>query len=201
MHIFKCSQVVSPGGSVVKNLPTSAGALGSTPGSRKPPGGGNGNQLHSSCLENPMDRGDLQATVHVITRESDRTERLSTHAGCTVQLKCYFEFMIEVLKNIKRQCSRFLWKCHNLASPCYSMEHSYTLRKCHCFINLRHQNPEMCSTSINVFSGKSLTFKWRYKWLFFCTPNWIAVSDIFLNWTRVSFSILLLFDQSSLPSI
>ena len=99
--MFSSCIVGFPGGSVVKNLPINAGALGSIPGSRKSPGEGNGNQLHSSCLKNPMDRGDLQATVHVVARESDRTERLSTHTWCIVQLKCYFEFMIEVLKNIK----------------------------------------------------------------------------------------------------
>ena len=32
------------------------------------PGVGNGNPLQYSCLENPMDRGALQATVHGITK-------------------------------------------------------------------------------------------------------------------------------------
>ena len=64
---------------VVNSLPASAKDSGLIPGSRKSPGEGNGNQLHSSCLENPTDRGDLQATVYVVTRESDRTERLSIH--------------------------------------------------------------------------------------------------------------------------
>jgi len=47
-------------GSVVKNLPASAGDsrdLGSIPGSGRCPGGGNGNSLQYSCLEDPMDRG------------------------------------------------------------------------------------------------------------------------------------------------
>ena len=47
-----------PGGSVAKNLPTSAGDagdLGSISGSGKCPGGGNGNPLQYSCLDNPMD--------------------------------------------------------------------------------------------------------------------------------------------------
>ena len=42
-------------GSVVKGLPTSAGAAGSIPGSS--PGEGNGCQLQRPCLGNPMDRG------------------------------------------------------------------------------------------------------------------------------------------------
>ena len=53
-----------PGGSVVKNPPSNAGDLGSIPGSARFPGGGNGNPLQYSCLENPMDRGAWWATVH-----------------------------------------------------------------------------------------------------------------------------------------
>ena len=55
-----------PGGTVVKNPPTNAGATGDTgsiPGSGRSPGGGNGNPLQYSCLENPVDRGVWQATV------------------------------------------------------------------------------------------------------------------------------------------
>ena len=49
-----------PGGSVVKNLPATAGdaeELGSIPGSGRSSEGGNGNPLQYSCLANPMDRG------------------------------------------------------------------------------------------------------------------------------------------------
>ena len=51
----------------VKNLSANAGDIrdiGSVPGLGKSPGGGYGNPLQYSCLENPMDRGDWQATVH-----------------------------------------------------------------------------------------------------------------------------------------
>ena len=41
---------------------------GSVPGSRRCPGGGNGNPLQYSCLENPMDRGKWQATVHDVPK-------------------------------------------------------------------------------------------------------------------------------------
>ena len=65
-----------PGGSVVKNPPANAGVTGdagSIPGSGRSPGGGNGNSLQYSCLENPTDRGAWQSTVHGVTRESDMT--------------------------------------------------------------------------------------------------------------------------------
>ena len=51
------------GGSVVKNLPANAADEGSITGSARSPGGGNGNPLQYSCLENPMNRGAWWATV------------------------------------------------------------------------------------------------------------------------------------------
>ena len=69
-----------PGGSVVKNLPTSAGNMGSVSGLGKSPGGGNGNPLQYSCLENSMDRGAWWATVHRITKSQTRLKRLSTQS-------------------------------------------------------------------------------------------------------------------------
>ena len=60
-----------PGGSVVKNLPTNAGdtqGVGLIPGLGRSPGGENGKPLQYSCLENPMDRGAWQATVHGVAK-------------------------------------------------------------------------------------------------------------------------------------
>ena len=62
-----------PNGSVVKNLPANAGDAGSIPGLARSPGGGNGNPLQYSCLENPMDRGAWWAIVHGVSKESDMT--------------------------------------------------------------------------------------------------------------------------------
>ena len=64
-----------PDSSVVKNPPANAGTAGekgSTPGSGRTPGGGNGYLLQYSCLENPMDRGAWQATVHGVTKNWTR---------------------------------------------------------------------------------------------------------------------------------
>ena len=63
---YGASQVVL----VVKNPPDNAGAAGDVsliPGLGRSPGGGNGNPLQYSCLQNPMDRGVWWAIVHRVT--------------------------------------------------------------------------------------------------------------------------------------
>ena len=65
-----------PRGSVVKNLPASAGDTGLIPGSGRSRGDRNGYSLQDSCLENSMD-GAWQAPVHGIARESDITWQLN----------------------------------------------------------------------------------------------------------------------------
>ena len=55
-----------PHSSVGKESACSASGL--IPGWGRSPGEGNSNPLQYSCLENPMDRGALQATVHGVTR-------------------------------------------------------------------------------------------------------------------------------------
>ena len=56
-----------PGGSVAKNLPANAGDASLIPGWGRSPGGGNGNPLQY-YLENSMDRGAWQTTVHGVAQ-------------------------------------------------------------------------------------------------------------------------------------
>ena len=63
-----------PGGASGRE-PTYAGDIrdvGLIPRSRRSPGGGHGNPLQYSCLENPMDRGAWQATVHSFSKSWTR---------------------------------------------------------------------------------------------------------------------------------
>ena len=57
-----------PGGSEVKASASNAGDPGSVSGFGRSPREGNGNPLQYSCLENPIDRGVQQATVHGVAR-------------------------------------------------------------------------------------------------------------------------------------
>ena len=56
---------------VVRNSSAKAGDerdAGSVPGPGRSPGGGHGNPLQYSCLENPMDRGAWWATIHGVAK-------------------------------------------------------------------------------------------------------------------------------------
>ena len=56
------------GGSVSKESACNSGDPGSISESERSPGEGNGNPLHYSCLENPMNRGAWRATAHGVAR-------------------------------------------------------------------------------------------------------------------------------------
>ena len=83
-----------PGGALVKNSPANAGDIrdtGSIPGSGRSPGGGHGNPLQYSCLQNPMDRGAWWAAIHRVP-ESDTTDIIhahSSHKQRMLNLWCY----------------------------------------------------------------------------------------------------------------
>ena len=61
-----------PGGSEDKASACNAGDPGSIPGLGRSPGEGNSNPFQYPCLENPMDRGTWQATVHGVTKSWTR---------------------------------------------------------------------------------------------------------------------------------
>ena len=73
--LFKWASLVSL---MVKNTPANAGHLRDmhlTPGLERSPGGGHGNPLQYSCLENPMDRGAWRATVHRIAKSQTQLKQ------------------------------------------------------------------------------------------------------------------------------
>ena len=78
---------------MVKNMPANAGNIrdtGSNPGQGRTPGGGHGNPVQYSYLENPMDRGAWQATAHGVTNSQTQQKLL----GCLKwlsQAKWFFE--------------------------------------------------------------------------------------------------------------
>ena len=69
---------------MVKNPLANAGDRGLIPGLERFPGGGNGNSLQYSCLGNPMDRGDQQATVPSVAKSWTQLSNLALHAQAKI---------------------------------------------------------------------------------------------------------------------
>ena len=66
---------------MVKNLPANAGDVrdtGLVPGLGRSPGGGHGNPLQYSCLENPVNREAWQFMAHRIAKSQTQLKQLST---------------------------------------------------------------------------------------------------------------------------
>ena len=90
LYVYTCEYMGSPGGSVGKEstcIAAGAEDTSSILGSGRSPGGGHGNPLPYSCLENPMDRGAWQPTVHGVSKESGMTE---SYWACTYWLFFFF---------------------------------------------------------------------------------------------------------------
>ena len=69
---FLSKRIDFPGGSDGKAFVYNVGDPGSIPGLGRSPGEGNGNPLQYYCLENPMDRGDWQATIYGVVKSQTR---------------------------------------------------------------------------------------------------------------------------------
>ena len=84
---------------VVKNLCVSAGDVKDTgliSRSGRSPGGGHGNSLQYSCLENPLDRGAWRATVPKVAKSWTRLKRLSAHT---------FPYLPALEKDVRYSCT------------------------------------------------------------------------------------------------
>ena len=84
-----------PRGLVVKNLPANARDaedMGFVSGLGRSSGGVSDNPLQYSCLENPMDRGALQAAVYGVAKELDVPEWLSSRSESIQMLYIYIFF-------------------------------------------------------------------------------------------------------------
>ena len=79
--------------------------MGSIPGLGRFPWGGHGNPLQHSCLENPMDRGAWQATVHRVAKSQTWLKRLSTEQHSTLPAELNRETAVSKLPD----CILLLW--------------------------------------------------------------------------------------------
>ena len=85
-----------PHSSVGKESACNTGHLGLIPGLGRSPGEGNGYPLQYSCLENPMDRGAWQATVHGVTSRTQLRACEHLHAYSRTHTHTLFQIVINV---------------------------------------------------------------------------------------------------------
>ena len=92
---------------VVKNPLASVGDVGSTPGSGRSSEEGNGNPLQYSCLENSMDRGAWQATVHthIAVHIGPKYTSRNSCQHKVVSLKC-ITFCFNTLQRFQRHSAQ-----------------------------------------------------------------------------------------------
>ena len=89
---------------IMKESTCNIGDPGSIPGSGRSPGGRNGYPLQYSCLENPMDRGALWATVHGVAKsQAWLTEWISLSFHSELQVQFF-------LKELKKWIQAFRWE-------------------------------------------------------------------------------------------
>ena len=95
---------------VVKNPPAKAGDIrdsGLIPGSGRSPGGGHGNPLQYSCLDNPMDREAWWATVLWVAKSQTQLKWLSRHASsCVEKGQKLISGEISQLRNTCENCQK-----------------------------------------------------------------------------------------------
>ena len=75
-----------PHGSESKESACNAGDTGLIPGSGRSPGGGHGNPLQYSCLENPIERGAWQAIVHGVAKSQALLKQLRMHTNMVMKI-------------------------------------------------------------------------------------------------------------------
>ena len=153
-----------PGDSRLKNLPANAGDAGntgSTPGSGRSPGGGNGNPVQYSCLENPHGQRSMVGYSPWGHKESDMTEHTHTAIQCAFIYKT-----IKALRKISSMLQSFLlMQLHNLTwevllycvreviKHWWLVNHLSTLLRCRCWFNRSGARPSLCISS--KFSGNA----------------------------------------------
>ena len=94
----------SYGGSDGKASARSAGDPGSIPGSGRSPGGGNGNPLQYSCLENSMDGGAWWATVHGVSKSQTRLSdfTFTFHKSKNLRILFFLRWLLLLLSTVSR---------------------------------------------------------------------------------------------------
>ena len=106
-----------PGSWDSKESACNASDLGSTPGLGRSPGDGNGNPLRYPCLENTMDRGSWQTTVHGVTKGQIHLNEWGKPYLCLFQNSTSLDVLLNNIKYCIIYCNKLDKKSNILFSP------------------------------------------------------------------------------------
>ena len=123
-YIYSCPYFMTSSGSDGKASAYNAGDPSLIPGSGRSSGEGNGNPLQYSCLENPMDGGAWQATVHRIAKSHRQLSYFTSLSLYSMTQQFHYWVLnprrIKILgqKNMSyNQSSVLAWRIPGMAEP------------------------------------------------------------------------------------
>ena len=157
-----------PGGSDSKESACSEGYPGSIVGSGRSPGKGNGNTLQYTCLENPMEGGACQVTVHGVVRKV--AERLHFHFVWINLWMCTYVMAIHI----------YILHIH-------IQENTYYTYVVLCYANLLQLCPALCNPMDCSPTGSSvhgIVQVGPQEWVAVPSSSWSSWPR---NWTHVSY--------------
>ena len=124
-----------PGGSEVKASAWNAGDPGSIPQLGRSPGEGKGTPLQYSCLENPMEGGAWQATVHGISKSRFTTERFHFHfTNDLAENRSPEQIDYRELRSKGEMRTEDSERCLSFKTFCCAQKHHWSLMLCVCLV-------------------------------------------------------------------
>ena len=147
------------------------------PRSGRSPGGGHGNPLQYSCLENPMDRGAWRATFHRVARSRTRLKRIGTAQPSTAcaghfpppslppfpawyPCVCYVCVQLECFRAVFRSLVVLLFLLGHFVFPLLCVFHVTVVLCAWCFLVLRFHFREKERVCVSQFIVSDLFPDW-----------------------------------------
>ena len=115
-----------------KESACTAGDVGSIPGSQRSPGGGHGNPLQYSWLENPLDRGAWRDAVHRVAQSRTQLKRLNSRSSkvMVIVLQARLQqYVNQELPDVQAQFRKGTGTRDHIANICWIIEKARKLQK------------------------------------------------------------------------
>ena len=146
-----------------KESACNAGDVGSIPGSQRSPGGGHGNPLQYSWLENPLDRGAWRDAVHRVAQSRTQLKRLNSRSSkvMVIVLQARLQqYVNQELPDVQAQFRKGTGTRDQIANICWIIEKARKLQKniYFCFTDYSKASDFWITTSCEKFLKR-----WEYQ--------------------------------------